>query len=145
MKRLILGFILALGVSFAYAQGTQLCYTSNGDNCIPGVQGAKSVAITTASATTVELVALASGKSIYVTTFDVVSAGATTVTFKYGTGTNCGTGTVNLTGAYPMAANTVITKGSGVGVALNIPQGNALCITNSAGVQISGSVSYAQF
>ena len=145
MKRLILGFILALGVSFAYAQGNQLCYTSNGSNCIPGIQAAKSVAINTASATTVELVAAETGKTVYVSSWDILAGGTTIVTFKYGTGTNCGTGTVSLTGPYPFAISVAIAKGNGLGSIFNIPQGNALCVTNSQAVQISGAVSYTQF
>lgn len=104
-----------------------------------------SAAISGASAATVQLVALSGSLKIYVTSFDVISAGAGNFTLVYGTGTNCGTGTTPLTGAYPLVAQAGIAKGSGAGPILVVPAGNALCWTNSAAVQMSGSVSYAQF
>ena len=147
MKRLLLSSLLwAFGVSFAFAQGpTQLCFTTNGSNCVAAIQASNSVAISTASATTVQLVALVAGKRIYISAWDVVASGTTSVTLKYGTGTNCGTGTQSLTGAYALIAQAGLAKASGLGPVLFVPAGNALCITNSAAIQISGSLSYAQF
>mgnify|MGYP001584482886 CR=1 FL=1 len=65
---------------------------------------------------------------------------ADNVTLVYGTGSNCGTGTTSLTGAYPLIAQAGIAKGNGAGPVLFVPSGNALCVTNSAAIQISGSV-----
>lgn len=146
MKRLILGIILALGVSFnAYAQGTKLCYTSNGVNCIAGVQAAKSVAIDISTATTTELVALDTTKAIYVTSWNVIVNGTGTFKLVYGSGTACGTGTTALTGAYPLTTQTGLAPGDGLGPIILVPLGKALCATTSANIQHSGSVSYAQF
>lgn len=128
------------------AQGPErLCYTTDGQNCAPAVASYSSVKIDNATATTVELVALNTSKTIWVTSFNVVSAGTGTIKFVYGTGTTCGTGTTDLTGAYNLTANGYVSVGSGLGAVLSVPKGNALCITTTGAVQRSGSVSYAQF
>jgi hypothetical protein len=104
-----------------------------------------SAAINVSTATTTQLVALSSGKKIYVGALDVIAAGTGNVTFVYGTGTNCGTGTTSLTGAYNLTAQAGIAKGNGLGAVLVVPASNALCVTTSAAVQMSGSVAYAQY
>lgn len=104
-----------------------------------------SAAINVSTATTTQLVALSSGKKIYVSALDVVAAGTGNITFVYGTGTNCGTGTTSLTGAYNLTAQAGIAKGNGLGAVLVVPASNALCVTTSAAVQMSGSVAYAQY
>ena len=146
MKLLFALLALVLGLSSANAQGPQkLCFTTNGNNCVPGLQASNSVAISVAAATTTQLVALSTGKSIFVTSFDVIANGTLNVTFVYGTGTNCGSGTTSLTGAYPLIAQAGIAKGNGTGAILFVPAGRALCVTTSGASQTSGSVSYVQF
>jgi hypothetical protein len=146
MARLLLLLAALLFSNTAFAQSrTFPCHTSNGDNCIREYAASNSAAISTASASTVQLVALTSGQSIFVTSWDVMSAGTTNVTLVYGTGTNCGTGTTSLTGAYPLIAQAGISKGIGLGAILFVPPGNALCVTNSAAIQISGSISYVKY
>lgn len=103
-----------------------------------------SVAINVSTATTTQLVALSGSTKIYVTSFDVIAGGTGNITFVYGTGSNCGTGTTSLTGAYNLTAQAGIAKGNGVGAVLVVPAGNALCVTTSAAVQMSGSISYQQ-
>src|SRR6266851_71458 len=107
MKRLLL--LLALvSVSLAnvcYAQDTRsICFTTNGTNCVPGIQGWQSKPINISTATTTELVAAVTSQSIFVTTWDVMAGGTGNLTLEYGTGTTCGTGTTTLTGAYPLIA-----------------------------------------
>ncbi len=145
MKRLLFALFLLLGVSPVYAQNSTICYTTNGTNCVKSVQAALSVPISVAAATTTQLVALSAGKRIYITAWDVISAGTGTVTLVYGTGTNCGSGTTSLTGAYPLIAQAGIAKGNGLGPILFVPAGNAICIAVSTSVQVSGSLSYVQF
>lgn len=146
MKRLLLSAILLIvGITNSFAQPQSLCYTTNGTNCVQSVQSSSSAPISVSSAATVQIVALAVGKWIFVTSFDMMSAGTTNFTYVYGTGTNCGTGTTSLTGAYPLIAQAGVSKGNGLGSVLVVPAGNALCVTNSAAVQVSGSVSYSQF
>lgn len=146
MKKLFLIVGLLLVSTFAQAQSTQqLCYTTNGSNCVPSVAAAKSVAINVSTATTTQLVSAVTGQNIFVTSFDVIAGGTGNITFVYGTGTNCGTGTTSLTGAYPLTAQAGLVKGNGLGMIFFIPPGNALCVTTSAAVQMSGSVSYVQY
>lgn len=104
-----------------------------------------SAAINVSTATTTQLVALSSGKKIYVSAIDVIAAGTGNITFVYGTGSNCGTGTTSLTGAYNLTAQAGISKGNGLGAVLVVPASNALCVTTSAAVQMSGAVAYAQY
>lgn len=109
------------------------------------IQADASAPINISSATTTQIVALSSGKKIYVTSLDIVAGGTGNVTIEYGTGTNCATGTTVLTGAYNLTAQAGLSKGGGLGPVLVIPASNALCILTSAGVQMSGSVAYTQF
>lgn len=117
----------------------------SGANLTGIIQADTSVAINVATGTTTQLVALSGSTKIYVTSFDVISAGTGNITFEYGTGSTCGTGTTILTGAYNLTAQAGIAKGSGLGPILVVPAGNALCILTTASVQMSGSVSYTQF
>jgi hypothetical protein len=97
------------------------------------------------TATTTELVALTSGKKVYVTAWDATANGTTTFKLVAGTGTNCGTGTTNLTAAYDWAAQSGLTKGSGLGPVLVAPVGNAVCGVNSAAIHVAGSLAYTKF
>lgn len=148
MKKLI-GLILwafLLCPQLALAQPNTICYTTNGVNCVPAVQAASSIAINgLAAGGPTQIVAASTGKWIYITSFDFVSTAAATVQLVYGTGTNCATGTTNLTGAYGMSTFTVITKGNGLSGVLFVPSGNALCITVTGTGPVNGSLSYAQF
>jgi len=118
---------------------------NTGGNLTGIIQAGVSVPINISTATTTQLVAAAAGRSIYVTAWDVIAAGTGNITLEYGTGSNCGTGTTALTGAYNLTAQTGISKGNGLGPVLVAPAGNALCALTSAAVQMSGSVAYTQF
>jgi hypothetical protein len=76
-----------------------------------------------------EQVALTTGQTIYVCGFYATLGGtAPTVKLQYGTGTNCGTGSVDLTGAFAPAPNgTPLTMSSGGTIAATAVS-NALCI-----------------
>lgn len=110
---------------------------------IPLTQATLPISVSTA--TTTQLLALSSGKAIYVTAVDVVAGGTGNITFEYGTGSTCGTGTTTLTGAYNLTAQSGLAKGNGAGAVWVIPAGNAFCVLTSAAVQMSGSFSYSQF
>lgn len=109
------------------------------------IQADNSVKIDVSTATTTQLVALTSAQKIYVTSWDVIAAGTGTIKLVYGTGSSCGTGTTDLTGAYSLIAQAGIAKGNGLGPVLVVPAGNALCVTTSAGVGMQGSVAYTKF
>lgn len=146
MKKLFLIVGLLLVSTFAQAQSTQqLCYTTNGSNCIQAPAGFKSVPITISSATTTKMIDGVVGQSIYITAWDGISSAAGTLKFIYGTGSSCGTGTVELTGTYTFGTSTVITKGNGLGPIFSIPNGNNLCLVSASTINIQGSISYAQF
>jgi hypothetical protein len=130
---------------FAVTASGAVTVATNSAGTVNLVQSDSSAAINVSTATTTQIVALVSGKSIYVTGWDIVVAAADTITLEYGTGTNCGTGTTTLTGAYSFAANGGLATGSGLGVLFRLPASNALCVVTSAAVQASGRVSYAQF
>jgi hypothetical protein len=142
----ILQLIAQIAQSSVAACSAAPCLTTIGNVGIdPSSRSPLSAAINISSATTTQLVALSGSTSIYVTSYDIIAGGTGNITFEYGTGSNCGTGTTPLTGAYPLTAQAGISKGSGVGTILKVPSGNALCALTSAGVQMSGSVSYMQF
>lgn len=109
------------------------------------IQADASVKIDMSTATTTQLVALSSSKKIYITAWDVIAAGTGNIKLVYGTGSNCGTGTTDLTGNYNLTAQAGISKGSGLGPVVVVPASQALCATTSAAVQMSGSVAYTQF
>lgn len=105
------------------------------------------VAINTAASGTVELVPLSGTTRIFVCSFSIQSAAATNVKFQYGTGTTCGTGTTDLTGPYVFTATpSSVNLGSGYGYIFKTQaNGQALCLNNSAAVQVSGFISYARY
>lgn len=146
----LLAAIFAANFAFA-ANQIQDCYQSNPNNfpntgnCSPAIQASKSTAISIAASTTTQLIALTANQAIYITSFDFIASSTINVTLVYGTGTNCATGQIALTGAYPLIAQAGISKGNGLGPILYVPQGNALCITTNDSGQLSGSVSYVQF
>lgn len=110
------------------------------------------IAITTA--TTTQLVALSGSLTIYVCNFELtisqVVTTANTLRFVYGTGANCGTGTVNLTGDFGAGGVTaapplVITASSGA-TRFKTIGGQALCVTTAIGATafFQGVVTYVQ-
>lgn len=117
----------------------------SGANLVGIIQADTTKQISMSSATTTEMVALSGSTKIYATSYDIIAGGTTNVTFVYGTGSNCGTGTTSLAGLYALTAQAGIAKGSGLGPVLVVPAGNALCVINSASVAIGGSLSYTQF
>ncbi|MEY4427850.1 MAG: hypothetical protein RLZZ182_539 [Pseudomonadota bacterium] len=116
-----------------------------GANSVNVAQGSNTVAVNVSTATTTQLVALSGSTQIYVTGLAVIAGGTGNITLVYGTGSACGTGTTSLSGAIPLIANAGFTLGSGLGPVVVVPAGQALCITTSAAVQMSGFVTYTQF
>ena len=146
MKKLLIGMLALFfsSASFSYAQGpVNLCFTTNGTNCVPAIQASNSVVINIGTGT-IQLVPLVAGKRIYIASWDVIASATTTIALVYGTGTNCGTGTTFLAGPYSLVAQAGLSKASGLGPVLFVPAGNALCIVNNTGTA-GGSLSYAQF
>lgn len=98
------------------------------------------------TATTTEIVALTASRKVFVCYWLVESNGTAVVTFKRGTGTNCGTGTTTISPAWDLTAQTGFSGGSGVGVVFdNLNAGDALCVTSSAAVNVHVFMRYAKY
>ena len=95
-------------------------------------------------ATSTKIVSNVSGKRIYVTALLLAPVATSVVTFTYGTGTNCGTGTTSITGAMAFASGGSITFGDGSGAVFVVPPSNDLCLTIGTAAA-PGSLAYAQF
>ena len=91
-----------------------------------------SVPINVSTATTAALVAAKSQQSIVVSAFTLSFGGTGNAALVSGTGSACGSGQHNLTGAYVGAASVALSHGDGAGGVLFGPQGNGLCITTTA-------------
>lgn len=109
---------------------------------VPATTNQISIAGTVAVAT--RIVTGVSGKQIYVTAVLLIPVATSVVTFTYGTGTNCGTGTTSITGAMTFAAGQTINHGVGNGALFVLPQGVDLCIT-IATAAAPGALSYSLF
>jgi hypothetical protein len=103
-----------------------------------------SVAIDTASAGNVQLVALDSGDIVYVCGYDVVASGAVSVQFIYGTGAACGTGETDLSGPMAMITGTPLAVSNAGAVQFKNAVSNALCIELSGATQVSGMLKYVR-
>lgn len=90
-----------------------------------------------------ELVALTSGQTIRICGF-LLSTGATATNVKlvYGTGTNCGTGSTDITPAFQLSTNDRAGLLSPFWQGLATASANALCINASAGNAVQGIVLY---
>lgn len=116
-----------------------------GGNMIPMAACLTSVPISVTAGTTSALVSNAGTDSVYVCSFALsASAASTTAQFVQGTGTNCGTGTLNLSGAFAMTTASNVALGNGTGVVMAGSTGKDLCLTAVTG-NVTGILSYATF
>lgn len=98
------------------------------------------------TATTTEIVPLTASRTVHICHFRLMANGTTTATFKRGTGTNCGTGTTAIDADYNLTAQVGFATGSGFGEVLSgSTSGNAVCLTNSAAVNLQAFVRYAVY
>lgn len=102
------------------------------------------ISVTGTVATATKIVTGVAGKQIYVTMVSLIPVPTSVVTFTYGTGTNCGTGTTSVTGAMTFGAGQVLDIGTGNGALWVLPQGVDLCIT-IATAAAPGSLAYSLF
>ena len=94
-----------------------------------------------AASGSLQIVGLVSGQIIRVCHLSISSSAATNFTIQYGTGSNCGSGTNALSGAY----NNVTTLALDLNGTLRTPASQELCINSSASITAGGLVTYAQF
>lgn len=142
IRKLLLAAVSAIALASSPALAQTSSILKLPDNTGPVTFSTASAKLSISTATTTQVVALTAAKRILVTSFNFHSAGTTTFKFVYGTGTNCGTGTTDLTDIYDLVASDGMTSGNGAGVILFVPAGNALCIFNSAAVHVGGSLAY---
>lgn len=122
------------------------------DPCLsPTVQKKSAALPLTNAATTVQVIALVAGQTIYVCGIDVTATwGGTNFTYQweYGTGASCGTGTTALSGAKVLSNANIINDAISGATLFGIPSANALCLVMSAATGgsagIGGFVSYVQ-
>lgn len=105
-------------------------------------------AVTVAANTTVQIVALAAAKTIYVCSFVITTSNTTSSTgniFKTGTGTLCATGIASLTGSMHMGPIGHIELSAPDGsILFKSASASALCLTNGTN-GVDGFLTYAQF
>lgn len=103
-----------------------------------------SVPISVSASGDTELVALTTNQIVYLCGYDVIAAGTVNVTLVYGTGSNCATGKTSLTGAYPLVANSGLARANAGYPQTKGAVSNAVCITLSGAVQVSGMLTYVK-
>jgi hypothetical protein len=132
---------LASQAGLSTASQTQVFNGSTWDNAFTCTS--QFSATVTAAATT-QLVALSGSTNIRVCSYQVGIA--TTGTFKFvsGTGSNCGTGTADLTPATNLTAGNVVAVSAGNNSIFRAGASNALCLAAVTG-NVQVFVSYAQF
>ena len=96
----------------------------------------------TASGNT-EIVALTAMKSIRICHISLSGDSTVNVKLTTGTGSNCGTGTADLTGFYNQAVSIALDFQQGA--ALRAPAGNAVCVNLSGASNWGGVVVYGKF
>lgn len=109
---------------------------------VPATMQTQAIAGTIAAST--RIITGVSGKSIYITALLLTPVATSVVTFTSGTGTNCGTGTANVTAAMTFAAGQEVNWGNGNGAILVIPPATDLCIT-IATAAAPGAIAFAIF
>lgn len=85
----------------------------------------------TAAATT-QLIPLSGSLTTYILMDTWRAEGAVNITFKYGTGTNCGTGTTTMRGPFAATTGDGWTEGNGSAMVMKVPAGQAFCVTTDA-------------
>ena len=132
-------------ISAGTATSATLPVYVQGSTAQAAIQADKSAFLNDANATATQIVALSGSTKIYVSSYSIVAAAAENVKFQYGTGSNCGTGTTDITSLMALSANGGIARGNGTGNLFIVPAGNALCVTASTTGPTAVDVSYAQF
>jgi len=136
MKRALVALLALLslaGPAFSQAVGPPALFCN------------KSFTVSAGATAITQVVAAASGSAVHICGYDI-NAGAAAGTFQLstGTGTNCGTGTVNITPAFSLGINGVLVSRPGA-VWYSSPSGNALCYTITGTGPINAVVLYGQY
>lgn len=121
-------------------------YRNQGGNLIGFIRCDQSANFTVAALNgSSQVVAAAASKKIYICHASWSVSAAVKVKWTEGTGTNCATGSADLTGQYPLAANGGAVLPFGLNPLETKTAGDALCVNTSAAADIGGVIQYAQF
>ena len=125
-----LRFLLALALLLIFLPGKVAA-----QGVVPARTCGKSAFLNAASAATTQIAPTANdrqvGNEIFVCGFSAVAGAADAFTFAYGSGTNCGTGTTNISPSFSLAANGIMMDNSPFFRGLSVPAGNNLCVTTT--------------
>ena len=146
IKRSILVVLLVLSLSgLAWAQAIPPSFNAgaaNADACEAYPHNSIPLTFSAATALT-QQIALSAGKAIYICGLTFVTGATSTLQLEYGTGTNCATGTVALSGVYIASSTVTLPANASI---MTTPAGQALCaVTTGATGQANGWLSYVQF
>lgn len=137
-----------LATSLVGLNGRSFPYKFNGTTWDREFSCQNTAVITVAAATTVQIVALAAAKRIYVCSFVISTSNTTSSTgniFKTGTGSLCATGITSLTGSMHMGPIGHIELSAPTGsILFKGAAASALCLTNGTN-GVDGFLTYAQF
>ena len=128
------------------ASVNQVNVANNNDPCAAPSALKSNIAINISTATTTQLVAAVASKVVYVCGWSGSAAGTTpAITFEYGTGASCGTGTTALTGAMLVPSGNFVSVGGGGSTTFPNAAGTALClVSGGTGPSIQGQLTYVQ-
>jgi hypothetical protein len=138
-----LRFIIAATLLFVLACGW-LSQPSTAQQSVIVPATTNQIAMAGSTYTITKIITGITGKQIYVTAIFLAPVATSVVTFSYGTGTNCGTGTTVIGTAMTFSAGQTLSIGTGNGAVMVIPSGNDLCAT-VATAAAPGFLSYALF
>jgi len=106
-------------------------------------QNVTTVGVSTAAASTLQQIAAVAGQRIYICSAAFTVAGADTLQLEAGTGANCGTPTNTFTGVMTLTTGVPVNF-FGVPWVFRGNPSSAVCTVNSAAVQLSGYITFAQ-
>jgi len=103
-------------------------------------------ALNMTTATTTQIVAASGSLQPYICSYAIHVGGASNVKVVRGTGSNCGTGTTDVSTTYKFGnADAGINRSLPGGSYMPTAASAALCITSSAAVNVDVEINYAQF
>lgn len=139
-------WVAGSGLTGSAVPGTAAYLGANTGGNLTGLVACNSTAKYDASTSgSTELVALASSQTIRVCGFNIIAGGTVNVKLVYGTGTNCGTGSTNMTPAYQLTAQAGMVDHTPFWNGLATAASNALCINASGATAVQAMVYYTQY
>ena len=97
------------------------------------------------TATTTRIVTGVANKSTYIINLRYIANGTTTFKLVTGTGTNCGTGTADLTETWDLTAQAGAAYSGALGPVVVAAAALDICVVNSAAVNLRVGLAAAQF